>query len=90
MIDQETRFDSGVILPNKVFQYNCTFINYDKASLNIVGLKKDAEHVLLKRVKTDPYLKILRDNKATVIYNYKDKNGEVLFELPFTPNEYLR
>ena len=89
MIDQETRFDSGVILPNKAFEYNYTLINHDTSSINVKELRKDVYSVLLKRVKTDPDFQILRKNKATIVYHYRDKNRKTLFKLFFTPTQYL-
>ena len=90
MIDKETRFDSGIVLPKRVFQYNATLINQDSSSLNIEGFKKDALQVLLKRVKIDSDLQILRDNKATISYRFRDKNGKILFDAFFTPQQYLK
>ena len=89
MIDRETRFDSGMVLSNKTFQYNYTLINHDSSSLNIAGFKKDIYPILLDRLKSDSNFQILRINEAKIVYNYKDKNGKTLFKLVFTPAQYL-
>ena len=89
MIDKETRFDSGVVLPNKTFLYSYTLVNYDQSELNVSGLKRDVEPVLKKRIIGDSEFQILRDNSATIKYKYSDKNNNTLFILTFTPNDYL-
>ncbi len=90
MIDKEIRFDSGQVLPNKVFQYNYTVVNYDKTELNVKGLRRDVEPVLKERIKTSPEMQILKDNKATIQYKYNDKKGETLFIISFQPEQYFK
>src|SRR5258706_10879123 len=35
MVDQDTRLDNAVTLPDNVFQYNYTLVNLDKSQVNI-------------------------------------------------------
>lgn len=39
-------------------------------------------------VKTNPGLKNFRENKVTMSYYYKDKNGKFLIKLKFNPDSY--
>jgi len=42
----------------------------------------------INNVKTNPDLKIYRDNKVTMAYNYKDKNGIFVLKISVTPGLY--
>jgi hypothetical protein len=88
MVDSETRLDNTVALPNNAFQYNYTLINLDKSEVIIDTVKKYLEPGIINNVKTNPDLKIYRDNKTTMIYYYKDKNGEFVYKLSVTPDMY--
>src|SRR5688572_30235149 len=61
MIDQETRLDNAVALPNNIFQYNYTLVNLDKSDVNLDTVKKYVEPGLINGVKTNPDLKSYRD-----------------------------
>jgi len=88
MIDQETRLDNAVAMPNKSFQYNYTLINLNKSEISIDTVKKYLEPSIINNVRTNPDLKIYRDNKITMIYYYRDKNGEFVHKLSVTPEMY--
>jgi hypothetical protein len=88
MIDRETRLDNAVAMPDKVFQYNYTLINLDKSEVIIDTLKKYVEPGIINNVKTNPDLKFYRDNKITMNYYYRDKDGEFVYKLSVTPDMY--
>lgn len=88
MVDRETRLDNAVALPGKIFQYNYTFINMLKDSVDYVALQKEMEPTILNGVKTSPDLKKYRDNKVTMSYQYADKKGVFLFKIAITPDLY--
>jgi len=88
MVDQYTRLDNTVALPNSTFQYNYSIINNDKTEMNLDTAKKYVEPVLLNRVKTDPDLKFFRDNDVILIYNYRDRNGVFVVKYSITPEMY--
>ncbi len=87
MVDNVTRLDNVINLPGNIFQYNYT-LALVKDSINIVELKDYIEPNIINGVKTQPQMKILRDNKVTVNYNYKDKSGEYLFTISVKPDQY--
>lgn len=89
MLDAQTRLDNTIALPDNVFQYNYTLVNSEKASLDIEGLKKYLEPIIYNVAKTNPDMKLLRDNKTTLNYYYKDKSGVYLFTISVTPDQYL-
>ncbi len=88
MVDKETRLDNTVSLPDNVFQYNYTLVNLTKDQVKIDTVKKYVEPTLINNVKTNPGLKIQRENKVTMSYSYKDKNGNFICTIAVTPDKY--
>lgn len=88
MVDQDTRLDNAVALPGNIFQYNYTLVNLYKSEVNIDTVKKYFEPGIINNVKTNPDLKVYRDNKVTMAYYYKDKNGEFVLKISVTPDMY--
>jgi hypothetical protein len=88
MVDEFTRLDNAIALPNSTFQYNYSIINHDKTEMNLDTAKKYIEPVLLNKVKTDPDLKYFRDNDVILVYNYRDKNGVFVVKYSITPDMY--
>ncbi|MBK7762091.1 MAG: hypothetical protein IPI46_01805 [Bacteroidetes bacterium] len=89
MIDQETRLDNAVALPTNIFQYNYTLINYSIQDIpDLNALKNNMSPSIINTVKSNPDLKIYRDMKVTMTYNYNDRDGIFLFKIPVTPEMY--
>jgi hypothetical protein len=88
MVDQDTRLDNAAALPGNTFQYNYTLVNLDKSEVNIDTVKKYIEPQIINNVKTNPDLKAYRDNKVTMAYNYRDKNGTFVLKISVTPDMY--
>lgn len=88
MVDEDTRLDNATVLPGNIFQYNYTMINSVRDEINIPELENYLEPLLVDNVKTNPDLKIYRDNNITMIYHYKDKFGEAVMKILVTPEKY--
>lgn len=88
MVDSLTRLDNTIALPNKVFQYNYSIISGSKQYIDTEGLKSFLTPRIINEVKTNPGMKFVRDNNATVNYSYKDLNGEFLFLITVKPEDY--
>lgn len=88
MIDQVTRLDNAIALPGNSIQYNYTLINIEAADISADSLKKYMEPGIINGIKTNPDLKIYRDKKTTMVYNYRDKNGVFLMRFSVTPEMY--
>lgn len=88
MVDEATRLDNVAALPGKSLQYNFTLVNSEKSEFNLEAAKQYVEPNIIENIKTNASLKIYRDNKVTLIYNYKDKNGEPVWQLSVTPDMY--
>ncbi|MBN2639685.1 MAG: hypothetical protein JXR65_11445 [Bacteroidales bacterium] len=88
MVDQYTRLDNAVVLPDKVFQFNYTLLNIDTESVNINELKKNLEPSIINYVRTSPQIQKLRDEKVTINYNYRNDSGAYLFTISVKPEDY--
>lgn len=88
MVDQYTRLDNVLASPPKSFQYNYTLVNLTKSDVNLDTIKKYVEPAILNNVRTNPDMKTLRKNKVTMIYYYKDKNGNFVYKYTVTPDMY--
>ncbi|WP_320019299.1 hypothetical protein [Labilibaculum manganireducens] len=88
MVDNATRLDNAVALPDNVFQYNYTLISMSKDSVNIEELKSYLEPTIINSVKTNPDMQGMRDNKVQMKYYYKDKWGVYLFTIAVKPEQY--
>ena len=81
MIDAATRIDSAVALDNTL-QYHYTLVAIDK-SVTTIPLK-EASQFCQKNAQTNldsnPSMKFYRDNKVSLEYHYRDKNGKPLFQ----------
>lgn len=88
MVDQDTRLDNATALPDNSFQYNYTLVNLTKADIGLEDFLAYMKPQITNHVKTNPDLKAYRDNKVTMIYNYKDKNGEFITKISVKPKDY--
>ncbi len=81
MIDAATRIDSAVALDNTL-QYHYTLVAIDKAVTTIP--LEEASQFCQKNAQTNldsnPSMKFYRDNKVSLEYHYRDKNGKPLFQ----------
>lgn len=88
MVDAETQLDNVVALSKNTLQYNYTLLSAERASVDISVLENYMQPIILNIIKTNPDLKIFRDNDVIMAYNYRDKNGKHLFKLTFKPENY--
>lgn len=87
-IDEYTILKNVVPLPNKTIQYNYTLIGITKAEVNLDTVKKYVFPAVLQNAKSNPDMKLFRDNKVTLDYYYADKNGEFVTEYIVKPDMY--
>ncbi len=88
MVDEFTRLDNAISLPDNVFQYNYTLVNITKTEVNLDTVRKYVEPAIIINIRTNPDLKFFRDNKTIMSYYYKDKNGEFVHKFTVTPDQY--
>ncbi|MEO9475744.1 MAG: hypothetical protein ABJG41_09420 [Cyclobacteriaceae bacterium] len=88
MVDSDTRLDNCIALPDNIFQYNYTLVNYTIEDLDIEILRDNLEPMLLNTVSSNPDLQMFRENGVTMAYDYKDKNGLHLLKIVIKPEMY--
>jgi hypothetical protein len=88
MIDVETRLDKVNALADNSLRFNYTLIYRDKDSLAVGNLKAYMEPVILNKIKTSPTLSKYLDKNLTWIYTYNDKNGDFMFKIVYTPDQF--
>ncbi|AKL98479.1 hypothetical protein [Endomicrobium proavitum] len=82
MVDDLTRIDSVSLLPSNTLKYSVTIIDYAKDELNIKTFKELKTKSLTAHFKEEPakgYVKFIKNNNISLVYQYNDKNGEELF-----------
>ena len=89
MVDQETRLDNAIAFPENILQYNYTLVNLIKDSIDLKAFEDYMQPMILNNVKTNPDLKIYRDNKTTMAYSYKDMEGVFITKISITADQYL-
>lgn len=89
MVDRETQLDNAIALPDNVFQYNYTLINVSEEEVHTDTIRKYIEPGIINTARTNPDMKVFRQNKVTLNYNYQDKNGVFLLKISVTPELYL-
>jgi len=88
MIDSETRLDNVIAANSKTFQYNYTLINMESGKVDTTAMKSKMEPFIINNVKTMPETESQRKQGMTFAFYYKDKNGNYLFSIVVTPEEY--
>ena len=86
MIDEGTRLDITYIINDDTFIYNYTLINYEKKDFkepDISAMIMYMKNSITDFWKNDPEFVFYRINKINIIYKYKDKYGNHLFEFSF-------
>lgn len=88
-VDKYARLDSAVVIDKNTFQYNYTLIDLNKAEINLDTANKYIKPGLIDQAKTNPALKVFRENKVTFNHHYIDRNGDFVTDITVTPEIYL-
>ena len=88
IIDDATRLDNATVFPNNCFQYNYTLFKYLRSEVNPEMAIKSIEPKIIANIKKDPGFKFFKDAQTTMVYNYRDRNGEFTFKITITPDKY--
>jgi hypothetical protein len=88
MIDPETRLDNVVAFEKNNLQFNYTLIYQIRDSLPIPSLKNYMEPLILDKIKNSGTLRKFLDKNLTWIYSYNDRNGDFIFKVTYTPEQF--
>jgi len=86
MLDNWTRLDKCAATGGANFEYHLTILQI--AITDTTNFKSQLKPQLLQVLKTNPSLKIFRDNDVTIKYIYNDKDGKYIFSETIIPQEY--
>jgi len=89
LVDEDTRMDSVHILPDSTFQYNYTLINQDKDKLDITGLRNYIGPRLQHDAMNSSTMKLHRDHNLSLVFYYRDRNGEFVLQIVLEPEDYI-
>jgi hypothetical protein len=88
MVDVETRLDKVSSTADNSLQFDYTLIYRHKDSVAIGNLKQYMEPVILNKIKTSPSLSRYLNKDLTWIYSYNDRNGDFIFKITYTPEQF--
>lgn len=89
-INPETRLDSAQVLSETELQFNYTLMTVNRTDFDVAKLEATTRPALIESVKANTAMADLRDHSITMVYNYRDKDGEFLLKIPVTPADYAR
>lgn len=92
MVDDQTRFDSAVVLPNNGFKYHYTLVNVDgaKDSIDAKGFERVFRPTMVSFVRTNPEMQVFRDHQISITYAYYDSCSRFLTAVQINPDDYLK
>ena len=91
MVNDTTRIESIDTNPGKIIIFNVTLLNLNNEDERIPSIKSNVYKNMLTNMKygTDAETVIYRNNNISCRYVYNDVNGNLLFDVEITPNDYL-
>ncbi|HSY60385.1 MAG TPA: hypothetical protein VK796_00860 [Cytophaga sp.] len=87
-LDAETRMDGAEVISNDKIQFNYTLTQKEQHEVDAASLQARVQPILLENMKSNASFEVLRTQKITVVFNYKDKNGVSIFKIVITPQQY--
>jgi hypothetical protein len=88
MVDHETRLDAVFAYAVNNLEFHYTLVNMVKDSIPIPNLKNYMEPVIIEKIKNSGTLRKLLNKNLTWIYSFKDKNGDFIFKVTYTPDQF--
>ena len=88
MRDQWTRLDSCSVEGSSTFKYYFSILQI--VVTDTTKLKSQIKPQIIETVKIHPSTRIFRDNDVTLVYKYSDDNGQYLFTITATPEDYKK
>ncbi len=86
-IDAESRLDSVLLLPEGLtFYYSLP--NKKRSTFNAEAFKAYLLPEIIDNIQTNYRLKMHRDSSVTMIFNYLDRDGELVTEISVKPAGY--
>lgn len=87
-VDSGTRLDTTIGGPGKKFTYIYTLLTVEKTNLDLPSLQKNMRPQIIANYKTSDRMKVFRDQNVELNYEYKDKDGNLLFSIAVSPKDF--
>jgi Cu/Ag efflux protein CusF len=91
MVNPTTRIESVDTKASKIIVFHVTLLNLNNGDESIPSIKSNVHTNMIANMKngTDAETVIYRNNHISCRYVYNDANGNHLFDVDITPNDYL-
>lgn len=87
-VDSATRLDTTIGGPGKRFTYIYTLLTVGKTNVDLPLLQNNMRPQIIANYKTSDRMKVFRDQNVELNYEYKDKDGNVLFTIAVSPKDF--
>jgi hypothetical protein len=91
VIESGLRCENVNALPGRKFQYNFTLTSLLKEEVDTTQIKNfiiKTKPVLTNAVRSDPTMELFRQQKVVLIYTYRDKHANFLYNIIIKPEDY--
>lgn len=87
MLDTDTRLDKVSSIPGRM-NYFLSLPNQTKAELVLPTLQNKLRQNIIANYKTNVVMAMERLNNVVLNYQYSDKDGELLFDITVSPEDF--
>jgi hypothetical protein len=88
MVDVESRLDSVLFSDEGHLAYYYTLLERDKININPAAFNAYLLPGIIDNIRTNPDLRMHRDSSVTMVFNYRDRQGEFITEFLVGPGRY--
>lgn len=91
VVESGLRCENVNVLPGRKFQYNFTLTNLLKEDVDTSQIKNfivKSKPILTNAIRTDPTMELFRQQKVILIYTYRDKYANYLYNIIIKPEDY--
>jgi len=87
MVDGDTRWDSSIAGPGKVFSYKYTLLNLSANQIDGAQFAKNVHPTLTNLICNNPATQIFPDNDVLLNFNYYGKGNNLIARVKVTPTD---
>jgi len=88
VVDPQTRLDSVLLSRGNKLSYYYTLPNKESGGINPSAFNAFLLTEIIDNVRLNPDLRMHRDSSITFVFNYRDRNGELITEFSVGPERY--
>jgi hypothetical protein len=91
VVESGLRCENVNALLGRKFQYNFTLTNLLKEEVDTSMIKNfivKSKPILTNAIRTDPTMELFRQQKVILIYTYRDKYANYLYNISIKPEDY--